>query len=249
MLTNLLVTGEGPTDMGVSNNQQNICTGDNYNIGAMAIVAIRVLQHYLPDWNSDNLNFDDPKGWITYIGGNRLAELAKNKQIFKPSKKLAKGFIEHAHRAVAMAEYAYEHTHQLGIYFHDADKGSISHFINAITLGANSFDNEADYPPIVAMIPKPTSEAWFICAKKESPYTHCAQLEHDLSGNDSASPQNSPKRVLASLLGVDDCTTPIQLDLAKECNIEQIDMPSFNKFKADLHQAITKICGTTRVPL
>lgn len=46
MLTNLLVTGEGPTDMGVPNNQQNICTGDNYNIGAMAIVATKVLQHY-----------------------------------------------------------------------------------------------------------------------------------------------------------------------------------------------------------
>lgn len=247
MLTNLLVTGEGPTDMGVPNNQQNICTGNNYNIGAMAIIAIRVLQHYLPDWNNDNLDFDDPESWITYIGGNRLAELAKNKQIFKPSKKLAKGFIEHAHRAAVMAKYAYDNEHQLGIYFHDADKEPTSKFIDAITLGANSLDDSADYPPIVAMIPKPTSEAWFICAKKESPYTHCAQLEKDLSGNDSASPQNSPKRILASLLSVDDCTTPIQLDLARECNIEQIDMPSFNQFKNDLCQAITTICGDVRV--
>lgn len=246
MLTSLLVTGEGPTDMGVPNNQQNICTGNEYNIGAMAIIAVKVLQHYLPDWNSDNLSFDHPESWITYIGGNKLAELAKDKQIFKPSKKLSKGFIEHAHRAAVMTKYAYDNEHQLGIYFHDADKEPTSKFIDAITLGANSLDDGADYPPIVAMIPKPTSEAWFICAKKENPHSHCAQLETELSGNDSALPQNSPKRVLASLLNVPDCTTPIQLDLARECDIEQLDMPSFNQFKVSLSQAITKICGCSR---
>lgn len=248
MLTHVLVTGEGPTDMGVPNNQQNICTGDQYNIGAMAIIAVKTLQYYLPDWVSSHLDLHDPRTWITYIGGNKLAELAKGTQKFKPSKKLSKGFVEHASRAAVMAKYAYDNEHQLGIYFHDADKELTSEFITAIKLGANSFESEdITYSPIVAMIPKPTSEAWFICAKKENPYTHCAQLENNLSGNDSASSQNSPKRVLATLLGVQDCTTPIQLELAMECDIEQIDMPSFNQFKDDLCEAILKICGQTRV--
>ncbi len=135
MLMNILVTGEGSSDMGGSNNGQPIANGEHYNLGPMALIVTRLLRQILPDWNADNLNFDQPSSWITCISANELANKTKHIGRHKPSIKLQKGFVVHANRATAMAEYAKEIEHQLAIYFHDTDKNDFRELIKAIQLG------------------------------------------------------------------------------------------------------------------
>lgn len=242
MLMNVLVTGEGSSDMGGSNNGLPIANGEHYNLGPMALIVTRLLRQILPDWNVDNLNFDQPSSWITCISGNELARKTKDIRKHRPSTKLQKGFVEHANRATTMADYAKETEHQLAIYFHDTDRNDFDALVNAIKLGFNSIEGVQGVP----MVPKPTSEAWLICGLKENPYTHCSALENDLSGNDAAATNNAPKKVLGRLIGLSadaEPNTEQQFQAAEQSDVSRIDMPSFNQFRENLTTAIDVICG------
>ncbi|MEN8426701.1 hypothetical protein ABFO79_08635 [Acinetobacter schindleri] len=238
MITSILVTGEGSSDMGGSNNGQPISTGEFYNLGPMALLAVRLLQKIIPDWNEDNIDFQSPNNWMTCISGNELARQAKGVRKHRPSTKLKKGFVEHANRATTMAGYAKDNGHQLAFYFHDTDKFDFDDFHQSIMLGFNGIDGVHGIP----MLPKPTSEAWFICGRKQDPYAHCTALETELSGNDAASNENAPKKVLARFLG-QEATTEQQYEMVTGIDITRIDMPSYNQFKTDLTKAIEGVCG------
>lgn len=238
MITSILVTGEGSSDMGGSNNGQSISTGEFYNLGPMALLAVRLLQKIIPDWNEDNIDFQSPNNWITCISGNELARQAKNVRKHRPSTKLRKGFVEHANRATTMAGYAKDNGHQLAFYFHDTDKCDFDDLHQSIILGFKGVEGVHGIP----MIPKPTSEAWLICGQKQDPYAHCTALETELSGNDAASDENAPKKVLARLLG-QEATTEQQYEMVTGIDITRIDMPSYNQFKTDLTTAIEGVCG------
>lgn len=238
MITSILVTGEGSSDMGGSNNGQSISTGEFYNLGPMALLAVRLLQKIIPDWNEDNIDFQSPNNWMTCISGNELARQAKRVRKHRPSKKLKKGFVEHANRATTMAGYAKDNGHQLAFYFHDTDRCDFDDLHQSIMLGFNGIEGVHGIP----MIPKPTSEAWLICGQKQDPYAHCTALETELSGNDSASYENAPKKVLAQLLG-QEATTEQQYELVNGIDVTRIDMPSYNQFKTDLITAIEDVCG------
>ncbi|HEK2024746.1 hypothetical protein IS513_12135 [Proteus mirabilis] len=238
MITSILVTGEGSSDMGGSNNGQSISTGEFYNLGPMALLAVRLLQKIIPDWNEDNIDFQSPNNWMTCISGNELARQAKRVRKHRPSKKLKKGFVEHANRATTMAGYAKDNGHQLAFYFHDTDRCDFDDLHQSIMLGFNGIEGVHGIP----MIPKPTSEAWLICGQKQDPYAHCTALETELSGNDSASDENAPKKILAQLLG-QEATTEQQYELVNGIDVTRIDMPSYNQFKADLITAIEDVCG------
>ena len=238
MITSILVTGEGSSDMGGSNNGQPISTGEFYNLGPMALLAVRLLQKIIPDWNEDNIDFQSPNNWMTCISGNELARQAKGVRKHRPSTKLKKGFVEHANRATTMAGYAKDNGHQLAFYFHDTDKFDFDDFHQSIMLGFNGIDGVHGIP----MLPKPTSEAWFICGRKQDPYAHCTALETVLSGNDAASNENAPKKVLARFLG-QEATTEQQYEMVTGIDITRIDMPSYNQFKTDLTKAIEGVCG------
>lgn len=238
MITSILVTGEGSSDMGGSNNGQSISTGEFYTLGPMALLAVRLLQKIIPDWNEDNIDFQSPNNWITCISGNELARQAKGVRKHRPSKKLKKGFAEHANRATTMAGYAKDNGHQLAFYFHDTDKYDFDDLHQSIMLGFNGVEGVYGIP----MMPKPTSEAWLICGQKQDPYAHCKALETQLSGNDAASDENAPKKVLARLLG-QEATTEQQYEMVTGIDITRIDMPSYNQFKTDLITAIEGVCG------
>lgn len=224
--------------MGGSNNSHSISSGASYNLGPMALLAVRLLQKIIPDWNEDNIDFQSPNNWITCISGNELARQAKGVRKHRPSTKLKKGFVEHANRATTMAGYAKDNGHQLAFYFHDTDKCDFDDLHQSIMLGFNGIEGVHGIP----MIPKPTSEAWLICSQKQDPYAHCTALEIELSGNDAASDENAPKKVLARLLG-QEATTEQQYEMVAGIDITRIDMPSYNQFKTDLTTAIEGVCG------
>lgn len=208
MLQKIVMTGEGPTDMGPCNNSQAICTDNQLDVGPVAQLMFKTIQQYLPNWNIDNLEQENVASHLTLIDETWLISKCKEKKrgLIRPSKAVAKGMTVHAQRAQVLAEYAQSNNHQMAAYFHDTD-GTRSQLedmpdrqeklTQAIQAGfrAAKFENQG-----IAIVPKPTSEAWLICGVKESPYQHCGLLETNLSGNDN-SPSRAPKAVLGEILG------------------------------------------------
>ena len=103
--------------------------------------------------------------------------------------------------------------------------------------GFRSVDCELGVP----MVPKPKSEAWLLCALKRSPYQGCADLE-DLSGNDDS--PRSPKKLLAEAVGSSVVPVPAeeQVDWVRTGRVDpfRIQMPSFDQFKTDLLEAVSR---------
>ncbi|MBX3178511.1 MAG: hypothetical protein KF886_14210 [Candidatus Hydrogenedentes bacterium] len=86
------------------------------------------------------------------------------------------------------------------------------------------------------MIPRPTSEAWLLCALKEQPYERCEALE-ERSGSPNA--QRPLKKELADRLGATP-TRELLCMLVMDGRVDagRIEMPSFTAFREDLKTAI-----------
>lgn len=250
MLQKIVMTGEGPTDMGTCNDSQAICTDSQLDDGPIARLMFKTILQYLPNWNIDNLEQENIASHLTLIDEKWLESTCKGKKhgLIRPSKAVTKGMTVHAQRAQVLAEYAQSNDHQMAAYFHDTD-GTRSQLENmpdrqekltqAIKAGfrAAKFENQG-----LAIVPKPTSEAWLICGVKESPYQHCGLLETSLSGNDN-SPNRAPKAVLGEILGNSKYTRSDLNDLVNQLDPEKIDMPSFNDLRHQIQTAIRAICG------
>lgn len=254
MLQKIVLAGEGKGDMGYCTNSQEICSGDALDVGPVARLLLKLIHRYLPDWNADCLNLNNPATHFTYLSNGWLSTQSKanRRQVFV-SKQVGKGFEEHFRRAKSMAEYAQnaDHSHEMAAYFHDTD-GTRSQLadmpdrqdqlMQAVKAGFRAAEFEEKG---LALVPKPTSEAWFICAAKPDPYQHCAQLENELSGNDR-SPERAPKTVLGQHLNNPDYTRHDLNELVEQIDVTRIDMPSFNALRKQVKTAITAVCGTVK---
>ncbi|MBF0610002.1 MAG: hypothetical protein HQL55_02610 [Magnetococcales bacterium] len=90
----------------------------------------------------------------------------------------------------------------------------------------------------VAMLAKPTSEAWLLCALKNQ-YQGCARLE-ELPGNRES--DRHPKKLLAEVL--QNRTSAEELcELVQQGKLDgnRIDMPSFNQFRDDFYQVLEQL--------
>lgn len=140
---------------------------------------------------------------------------------------------------IALETAAKKNVAVVPVFFRDCDGTSSSprdeweHKRNSIVAGFE----QAKCPTGVAMIPKPKSECWILCAVQDPPYRDCAKLEK-LSGND-ASPERAPKKLLEEILGKS-LNSAVQAELIESGAIdpERIEMPSFNAFKRDLNRAL-----------
>jgi len=92
----------------------------------------------------------------------------------------------------------------------------------------------------VPMLPKPTSEAWLLCAAQHQAYQNCAQLE-DLPGN-QASP-NHPKKKLDKALGGHKSADELceWLDNNPFDSVLAESMPSFKAFKDTLERVVNDL--------
>lgn len=248
MFSRIVVTGEGKSDMGICHNQAQVCSGADYDIGPVTLLLIKLLERHLPAWNADQLDFDHPQSWVTFIYRNWFNEQAKAKRLIRPNKNVCKGFIEHAQRAEALASYAKAAECQIAAYFHDTDgtreelhddPQRRGHLVDAIHAGFRAAEFSECGVPVV---PKPTSEAWFLCAVKTDPYQHCEALETELSGN-VRSPERSPKICLGEALGNPEYGREELCNIARSIEIERLDMPSFNELRTDMKRTITVLCG------
>lgn len=242
----VVLSGEGPTDLGQCNNAQSVCSDEQFQIGPMAVLVDQMLEQrlcYSPRTTP---------GVFQYVSELALKDrelIRKNESrkvslVGKKRDQETGYFYINAWMLGDIAlerEASYKDT-AIAILFRDCD-GTRS---TKAGLWAAKWKSMVDgfkrsgFTRGVPMLPKPKSEAWLLCAAKKHAYQGCEKLE-DLPGNDDS--PNSAKNMLDTAFGGHKST----VDLCEwlENNLFDVDkasaMPSFKEFQDELKQALDKV--------
>lgn len=233
----IVLSGEGPTDLGCCDNGIGICTSPRFLAGPMAVLIDEIVDEiykYRP--------LRDTPEVYRFYNKQILVERAKQRKsgrsVVLPGKKhdVETGYFYI--NAWMLGEIALElegdeHDKSVAVLFRDAD-GTNSSSADISTVKRNSMISgfeRAQYKRGVPMVPLPKSEAWLLCAAKDDPYQNCGILEN-LPGNDDA--PRSAKRLLNEAL---DGQTSAK-DLCEWLDGFQFDhisvgnqMPSYREFR------------------
>lgn len=201
----VVVSGEGPSDIGNCATGEYGCIFPDFNIGPMTWLLDGLIEQahgYSP--------LAATPGIYRYFSESAISERA---QARKREKRYSLAGKKHGVEtgyfyinAWMLADIAKELEEREGdvsmaVLFRDTDGTNSSPrdiWERKYTSMLAGFER-AEYERGVPMMPRPKSEAWLLCAIKENPYQGCAVLE-TISGND-ASPQ-SAKRMLDEALEV-----------------------------------------------
>lgn len=236
-----LVSGEGPSDIGVCERVRQFCDGTEFRVGPMTVIVSQVVEKYLGYSPLDAGVFRCVcKHHLT----DRASELkAERKSVRLPGKKRGKETRYFYNNARVLARIAKEFQQELSndvvaVLFRDSDgtasagRGIWDEKLQSMLDG---FEEEG-FGRGVPMIPKPKSEGWLICGLKQNAYQNCHQLE-ERSGNDNS--PNSLKGELAELLGEVDLVSDLCERLESyRIDIDRISMPSFRAFRTRLEGVI-----------
>jgi len=238
----LLLSGEGKGDIGCCNNSQRECSSTDYQPGAMAHIVDKLVEAFI-GYDYSHIEY----GCVTYvsekfIADNKLPPVRKAMALRGKKKPPETQYYYQNARSLAAKAKALSETigdKVIAVLFRDADgtasagRGHLIHKIESMERGFT----EQDYFELgVPMIPMPKSEAWLLCALKDSPYQSCNQLERE-SGNDNA-PNPLKKQLNEALNGESNVAKHNELILSGVIDINQINMDSFTKFKAKLRSAV-----------
>ena len=239
----LLLSGEGPTDMGCCDPASNICGGADFKEGPMAIIVDQLVEQFQGfDYShiqSNRVQYVSEK----YLDKNKLPPKRKPTEMKgKKRPPETRYFFNNARALSTIAKGISKQVEDkvIAVLFRDADgtassdRGDWKTKRESILKG---FDVES-YALGVAMIPKPKSEAWLLCATKPHPYQHCDRLEYE-SGNDN-SPNSLKDQLSNALNGKVSRDNLNQLLRDGAIDVQQINMPSFSAFKSDLKQAVDR---------
>lgn len=240
----LLLSGEGPSDIGICYPAAATCSDGNFIPGPMAWLVdywIERAQQY--DFSHIG------SGLVHFVSEKHLAAnkpMAGKKPGRLPGKKRGRETAFYFFNARALAQHASAlaadiNDQVIAVLFRDADgtasagRGVWQDKYDSMLAGfeAENFDDG------VAMVPKPKSEAWLLCAmKSESPYQHCARLE-DESGNDK-SPDSLKNQLGQACAGKTSADELAEAAKAGYIQWERIDMPSLNAFKNRLEDVVRR---------
>lgn len=242
----LLLSGEGPGDIGVCYPASESCDCASFREGPMTLMIDQLIEQS-QGYEMSHLDIDR----VTYVSKPYLAgykpPAQKKSMSLKGKKKPAETryYFENARVLACTAKAKSEEVNDrvIAVLFRDSDgtasagRGDWEDKRNSMINGFNAENFDLG----VAMIPRPKSEAWLMCAVKDNPYQHCGPLE-EASGNDKS--PNPLKDQLEQALDGDSSKERLnQLVRDREIDINQIDMPSFNVFKEDLERAVTIALG------
>lgn len=233
----LLVSGEGPGDIGVCTNQQSICRGEDFRAGPMGIIIDLLVEREL------GYSMLAAQA-IEFIGETALMHHSKQLPMaLSAGKKRDYETAYHFKSARALARLALNKKNQEecevgAVLFRDADgtRSTERGLYEAKWASIEGGFVAELFPHGIPMVPKPKSEAWLICAFKNNPYQGCAALEESLSGNDN-SPEPA-KAVLEGLLyGIGRDMNDLR-QMISEIALDNIGMPSFHRFRERLRDVI-----------
>ncbi|HOF50851.1 MAG TPA: hypothetical protein PLL83_13645 [Rhodoferax sp.] len=237
----ILLSGEGPTDLGVCNNAQGRCDGADFKKGPMTQLLIQLLEPLL------GYSLADFPESFAYVSETALcAQTKATPARLQPTRGKKKG-VETSYfygNAMTLGRMAFDLAAEVGdsvvaIFFRDTDGTHSSHtglWQDKWQSVCDGFKH-SDFTRGVPMLPKPKSEAWLLCLAGFNPGGTCEALE-ELSGNDHS--PNSVKSRLDATLGrhhsADElCEWLIQHPVA----VDRIDsMPSFRAFHEALISAV-----------
>lgn len=228
----LLVSGEGPMDIGASASAEVPVASADVKWGAMGRMIDCITES---EWGFSPAD----SGSMLFLSESELGRLTRDIRggFALPDRDRGQEtaiFFKNARAIARLAKQIWQSgkTPVGAVLFRDADgtnsddRSLRDDKVNSMRRG---FLAEA-YEYGVPMVPQPKSEAWLICALQTQPYQNCARFEK-ISGNDRS--PNSAKKQLAAIQkahprGADDLA-----DLVVEgvVDVQRIDMPSFNEFR------------------
>lgn len=241
----LILSGEGPTDLGTCNNAQSECREGDFSIGPMGILVDKIIESLI------GYSLRTIPGAIHYISKARLRALAMERKNSKRSMVLRGKYHDHE------TSYFYVNSWDLGIassqmqrhgdsvvavFFRDCDRmrSDPTQIWKSKFKSVKDGFSRAGFSRGVPMIANPKSEAWLLCCAKDQPFQHCAILEN-ISGNDDA--PHPAKVQLANALGGEKNAEELNawldelvFDLQGACT-----MPSFAAFSDRLHEAVRDV--------
>ncbi|SFP78287.1 hypothetical protein [Enterovibrio norvegicus] len=236
-----LLSGEGKGDIGRCGNGALSCDRDNFDEGPMALIVDQLVDIF-QGYEMSHLDVRR----VSYVSEAELAEKkipAARKAMSLRGKKKPQETKYYFENARSLSELAKNKSEEVGdtviaVLFRDSDGTASS--------GRGDWQNKRDsmlegfraqnFEFGVAMIPKPKSEAWLLCALKPPHYQNCDNLE-ERSGNDDS--PNSLKGELRNVLNNEAGTFEIkQLINDRSIDVNRIVMPSFEAFKDSLRSAM-----------
>lgn len=201
----LLLSGEGPSDLGRCDSPVEKCDGNAFGVGPMAMLVDQLIERVM----RYSVLRDTPAN-LRYITKQCLGRVADDlrgnrRSVSLTGKKQGQetGYfmkMAWAYGTLAQQIEASEGDSAVAVFFRDSD-GTHSIRDGAWTEKWQSIERgfeRAGFERGVPMLPKPTSEAWLLCTAKNDPYQNCSGLE-DLPGNLESA--KHPKKQLASVFG------------------------------------------------
>jgi hypothetical protein len=238
----LLLSGEGPGDIGSCAAAGGECEGGDFRPGPMALLIDQLVK---PIWQYS------PLGATAFIYASEGLLATRSKQLRSmalPGLKRPKETGYFFKNARALAQLAKEKTTPRlsvgAVLFRDSDGTRLagnSLWQEKWVSIANGFEAEA-FELGVPMVPKPKSEAWLLCAVQQNQYTNCARFE-DISGND-ASPNSAKKQLDATLAAMGKQYADM-CDMIRDGAVQarRIGMPSYDRFRERLEQVAREMAG------
>ncbi len=240
----LVLSGEGPTDLGSCTNSLGQCCGDDLAIGPLTVLIDQIITRL--QGRSVLANRDR----LYYVSESKLRERAKAlpgrlKPARSKKREAETGYF--FGNAVALGVIAKELETETGqnaiaVLHRDCDS-TRSGQAGMWKIKHNSMLDGFKFTRFsqgVPMLPKPTSEVWWLCAAQQQSYQHCSQLE-DLPGNQAS--LNHPKKKLEQVFGghktaAELCEwldeNPFDFDRAES-------MPSFKAFEVELERVVNEL--------
>ncbi len=198
----VLFSGEGPSDLGLCELGLDRCNAEHFRPGPMSWFVDQLIEKF----QGFECSYIESNcvGFVseTYLAKNKAPATQKASLPGKKKQPETQYYFENARALAIAARCKSEELNDdmvIAVLFRDSDgtasagRGDWENKRKSILAG---FTKE-NYEYGVAMIPKPKSEAWLLCAVKVNPYQHCQQLE-DESGNDNG--QNPLKVQLSEAL-------------------------------------------------
>lgn len=226
----LVVSGEGETDIGKSNEA----------IGPLS----KLIDKFIELYSGYSLLEAE---MLEVIHETRITEISRDRTIIKPLSRRGKKTQQEtrefysAARALAYIAQNVEVQPSLAVLFHDSDSNKWPDYNTKRLSMEHGFETQ-EYENGVPFVAQPKSEAWLLCALKNG-YQNCSSFE-SRSGNDNS--PNSLKGELEEHLG--EASTRIKLnELVDDGQIDlaQItDMESMTDFQNSMKEVLERILGT-----
>jgi hypothetical protein len=176
-----LLSGEGPTDIGIGLSPGQLSEGELFHPGPMAAIIDQIVEM---KWGYSIL---DTSGSVGFVSEAELVVEAEQLKIAKKSTRLpgaksqkeTRYFFNSARLLARIAKRirAERSIDVIAVLFRDAD-GTVSadrgQWNDKQQSMLDGFTEEG-YEIGVPMVPKPKSEAWLLCALKTNPYQNCTK--------------------------------------------------------------------------